>query len=74
MSDAIQLSADGPIDGRVVMTVEVRPNRRVCIQIFVPIRIVEDRPAASDDYDGLFLEPFAHLCEWVPEITMIEDR
>jgi len=74
MTDTIQLSADGAIDPRVVVTMEVRPNRRVRIQVFVPIRIAQDCPAASDDYDGLLFEPFAHLRKWVPEIPMIEIR
>ncbi len=74
MRNAIQLSADGLIDFRAAMTVEIRPNRGITVEIFVPRVIFQHGALAFDDHDGDMAGriPVPHLREGMPDVFPVE--
>ena len=61
-----------PVDPRMRVPVQVCPDRRVRIEIFLPAHIAQDSAAPFRDDDRLPPEPIAHLREWMPQMCLIQ--
>ncbi len=72
MRDFFQLPRDRGVDGRVVVAVQVGPDRGVGIEIFPAARVLQDRPVAARDDDRFTFQPVAHLRERMPEVMVVE--
>src|SRR5262249_47547735 len=72
VGDAAQLPADGGVDRRLAMAMEVGPDRGVCIEVFPAARVAKQRPFALGDDDRPALDPIAHLRERVPDKLAIK--
>ena len=72
MGDFFQLPLNGGVDHGMVMSVQIRPDRRVCIQVLPVIRIPQQRPFSPHDHDRSAREPIAHLRERMPDELVIE--
>ena len=72
MRNLAQLSLDGRIDLWMAMAVEVRPDRRIAIEVLPPLCISQHGSPALNDHDRLMLQPILHLREGMPNVLMIE--
>lgn len=68
----LQLALDGGVELRMRMAVEVCPNGGVRVEVLIAADIAKDRPLAGRNHDRLAFEPILHLCEWMPDVTMIQ--
>ena len=60
------------IDFWMIVPVQVRPNGRICVEIFAALHILEHRPFALQNHDWVLFEPVAHLREWMPYELVVE--
>ena len=58
----------------MLMTVKVRPNGRVGVEVFLAVNITQNGAGAGRDDDRFTLEPIVHLCEGMPDELMIKFR
>ena len=72
MGDRLKLALNRTIDLRMLMTVQIRPDRGVRVEIFLPARIFQHRAPAFHDDDRLVLKPVPHLRERMPDEFVIE--
>ncbi len=72
MGNFFQLPCDGRINFGMLVSVEVRPDRRVRIKKLTALHISEHRAFTFDDDNRLAFEPVAHLREWMPEVLVIQ--
>ena len=52
MGDAVELVADGLVDLRPAMAVEIGPDGGIAIEVFAAVLGLQHRAAALDDDDG----------------------
>jgi hypothetical protein len=71
MRNLSELLANRPIDPRMTVTMQIRPNGRIGIQITPSMLIFELGALPTHDHDGLFFAPVLHLSEWMPYMLMI---
>ena len=71
MRDLIQLPLDRTVERRMPMAMEVDPDGGGAIQILLPFHIDQVGPFSSLDNERLFLFPFLHLSEGVPEVSVV---
>lgn len=68
MGDFPQLFLDGLVEYGMTMTVEIDPDGRRSVQIFPTLGVDQVGTFSSFNNEGLFLFPFLHLGERVPEV------
>ena len=66
-----ELRANRIIEFCATMTVEIRPNRRIPIEIHTPLRIAQQRAFAFHDHHRIARIPRTHLRERVPDVSAI---
>src|SRR5579862_5962669 len=71
MRNLVELLLDRSRNRRVRMPVQIRPDRRVRIQILAPLGIAQHRALARFNNDRLLGEPILHLRERMPEVAMV---
>ena len=69
MRDPVELILDGLCNLRVLMTMEIRPDRGIRIDILAPVHVPQNCDRLNDD--GLFSHPVLHLRERMPEVAMV---
>src|SRR6267143_2079771 len=74
MRYAPKLAFDRRIDLWMIVTVQVRPDRGIRVQVFAAVNIFEHRAIAASDHDRLALQPIAHLGEGMPHVLVIKVR
>src|ERR1700677_1880282 len=74
MRDFSQLPRDGRIDRRMAMPVQIGPDRRIRIEIFLALGVAQDRPFSRHDHDWLAFAPIPHLRERMPDKGPIQLR
>src|ERR1043165_662042 len=72
MRNLFELCPNGSIDSPIIMTMQVRPNRRVFIQVAIASDIGQHSPFTFGDDDRFAPEPIAHLSKGMPDMPMIE--
>ena len=70
---ALQLVADGSVDLRVAMAVDVGPDGGVAVDVFAPLAIAQDGPLAFHQHERFVLgrAPVAHLGERMPAMAFV---
>src|SRR5205814_4728000 len=68
MCDPFQLLANCPIDPRMIMPVNICPDRRVSVDVFATTAVAQERAVPLDNHDWCMLRraPFRHVSEGVP--------
>src|SRR5213082_3044521 len=68
MCDPFQLLANCPIDPRMIMPVNICPDRRVPVDVFATTAVAQERAVPLDNHDWFMLRraPFRHVSEGVP--------
>jgi len=56
----------------VIVAVQIRPNRRIRIEIFTSANVAQNRAVARDNDHRLALQPVAHLREGMPDELMVK--
>jgi hypothetical protein len=54
------------------VTVQIRPNRRIRVEIFSSANIVQHRAFARDNDNWFAFQPVAHLGEGMPDKLVIK--
>ena len=72
MRDLSELRRNGSVDFRLLVAVQVRPNRRIGVQIFAPARIPKSGAFAARNHDWLIAEPIFHLRERMPDVLVVQ--
>jgi hypothetical protein len=72
MRDFFELLFDRSVDLGVIVAVQIRPNRRIRVEIFTSANVVQHRAFAGDNDNRLVLQPVAHLGEGMPDELVIE--
>src|SRR5438045_5485164 len=72
MGDFFELPPDRRVDFRMVVSVQVRPDGRVGIQIFTALRVAQHRAFAGYNEDRLAPPPIAHLRKRMPDVIAVE--
>lgn len=72
MRDLFELSLDRRVDPGVIVAVQIRPNRRIRVEIFTSANVVQHRTFARDNDHRLALQPVAHLGEGMPDKLVIK--
>jgi hypothetical protein len=74
MGDAVELIADGMIDRRVGVAVDIRPDRGIAIQVATPLAVLEHGAFASNENEWVVVRfaPVAHRREGMPEVCFVE--
>lgn len=67
-----QLSLNPAVNLRVVVPVEICPNRGVRVQVFPPMNVAQESPATFHDDDRVALKPILHLRERMPHIAKVK--
>src|SRR5687768_8599504 len=60
------------IDRRMPVTVEIRPNRGIRVQILPPATVPDRASFPSHNDDRLFAQPIFHLRERMPDELMVQ--
>ena len=70
MRHLIELGFNSCIDRWVAVTVDVRPNGGVSVDIFATMAVPEDRASAVDEHERVVLRraPSLHLRKGMPEM------
>src|SRR5258708_37223725 len=71
MRDTVELVFDRLGDFWVLVPMEVRPDRRVRINVLTTICIPKNRPLPRFNDDRFLRHPVLHLRERMPEVTVI---
>src|SRR2546423_4857442 len=68
MCDPFQLLANCQIDSRMIMPVNICPDRRVPVDVFATTAVAQERAVPLDNHDWCMLRraPFRHVSEGVP--------
>src|SRR5206468_11807921 len=74
MRNPPKLALDRRVDLRMIVAVQVRPDRGIRVQVFAAVNIFEHRAIAASDHDRLTLQPVAHLGEGMPDVLVIKFR
>jgi len=74
MRDFPELPPDGGIDLRVIVAVEVGPNRGIRVKIFASVNVPQHRAPACGDDHWLAFQPVTHLRKRMPDELMVEFR
>jgi hypothetical protein len=72
MGDAVELVANGLVDRRMSMAVDVAPEGGDTVQIPAPLRVDQLRSLTGLDHQRLLLHPATLLSEWMPQVIVIE--
>ena len=72
MGDAVKLRFDCIVEFFFTMSVNVAPKRGNAVQILLAVNIDEVMTVALADDARLFIHPFLHLGEWMPEVIVIQ--
>src|SRR6266550_5068671 len=69
MCDLFQLLANCPIDPRMIVPVNICPDRRVPVDVFAAAAVAESRAVPFDNHDWFMLRraPFRHVSERMPD-------
>ena len=67
-----ELPPDRRIDLRMVVAVQVRPDRGICVKIFASANVLQHRALAGRDHHRLAFQPVTHLGEWMPDKLLVE--
>jgi len=70
--DFPELPPDGRIELRMMVTVQVRPNRGIRVEIVASPNVAQHRALARDDDHWLALQPVTHLGEGMPDELVIK--
>ena len=70
--DFFELSLDGRVDSGMIVAVQIRPDRRIRVEIFPSANVVQHRAFARDNDNRLALQPVAHLGEGMPDELVIK--
>src|SRR6266511_753749 len=71
VGDPPELRADGLVDLRDAVAVDVAPERGNAVEVAVPERVDEVRAVARVDDERLLREPVLHLRERVPQVPVV---
>src|SRR5918992_1867520 len=72
MGNTVELLFDRVIKFFLAMAVDIAPERRNTVQVLSPLDIYQLMTVGPADDAWLFAQPFLHLRERVPEITMVD--
>ena len=72
MGDFVELTPDGGVELRVMMSMQIGPDGGVRIQIFASMDVFQDSALAANENDGLAFQPVPHLGERMPEIFVVQ--
>ena len=74
MGDAVKLIADGLIDRRVGMAVDIGPDRGIAIEVATALAVLENGAFASNENEWVVVRfaPVAHRREGMPEVRLVE--
>jgi hypothetical protein len=72
MGDPFQLPGNSAIKVRMIMSVQIRPDGGVRIEVRSTANVAKHRATTAGDDDGFASEPFAHLREGMPDEAVIE--
>ena len=74
MGDAVELIADGLIDRRAGMAMDIRPDRGIAIQVAMALAVLEHGAFAANENEWVVVRfaPVAHRREGVPEVCFVE--
>ena len=67
-----ELPADGGVDFRMIMAVQIGPDGGIGIEIFLAVNIFQPGTLAGLNEDGFVFEPVAHLGKRMPDVGLIE--
>jgi hypothetical protein len=70
--DFFQLEVNRRIDLGILMPMQVRPNRRIGIQVFSPSNVAQHSALAGGNDNRFTPQPVAHLREGMPDKPVIE--
>jgi hypothetical protein len=70
--DFFELSLDRRVDFGMIVAVQIRPNRRIRVEIFMSTHVAQNRAFARDNDNRLALQPVAHLGERMPDKLVIK--
>jgi hypothetical protein len=71
MCDFVDLLLESPIKCRMPMAVKIDPDGRGAVEILVAFSIDEVGAFAAFDDERVFLFPFLHLGEGMPQVSVI---
>ena len=74
VGDAVELLADGRVDRRVAVAVDVAPERGDAVDVAAAVGVDQVGALAALDHQRLFLAPALLLGEGVPEVVLVELR
>ena len=72
MRDFLELPLDCRVNLWMIVAVQIRPNRRICVEILASLRVAQDRAFARDDDHPFALQPVTHLGERMPDVLVIK--
>lgn len=74
VGNAFELFTNGAGDCGVAMTVDIRPDRGVSIEVSAALAIVKPSAFTTDEHEGLVVlcAPIGHGCEGVPEALLVK--
>ena len=74
MGDVVELIADGLIDRRVGMAVDIRPDRGIAIEVAAALAVFEHGAFAAHENERVVFRfaPVAHRREGMPEVRLVE--
>ena len=69
-----QLVTDCPVQDRMIVAMDIRPDGRITVQIASAEAVFEPRAATGDQNSRLVFgrNPVCHLREWVPDVGFVE--
>jgi hypothetical protein len=69
----VELPPDCRIDVRMVVAVNVRPDRRIAIDVFAALAVAQERTASLDQNQRLIPKcaPFGHISERMPDEPLV---
>jgi len=71
VGDAVELLANGPVDQRLAVAVDVAPQGRDAVDVAPPLGVDQVGPIGALDRHRLFPTPVELLGEWMPEVVAI---
>jgi hypothetical protein len=72
MRDAIELVADGAVDRRMAMAVDVAPQRRRAVDVALAVLGDQVGALGAVDHQRLLLDPALLLRERMPEVLVVQ--
>src|SRR5437870_4194701 len=71
--DGIELSPKGCVDVRMIMPVNVRPDRRIPVNVLSALAVTQNGATSFDEHQRLMLwcAPVAHIREGVPNVLLV---